>query len=182
MAFQVGGVDLSGDITSYAHIENPTNVGNYETVKCKVTFVKPDQKTDDDGKKVAGIVKSDYKDGRGNQTVENGYGILNLQSETTGPWILDSTNPGVSYTSWFEYPAEKEETKRQLEDTAETSKVAPKINSWQLCSVARNVDSNITGIASSDVNLDWKLGTEYTALTGFKYVKSGESEETEIVG
>ena len=42
MAFQVGGVDLSGDITSYAHIENPTNVGNYETVKCKVTFVKPD--------------------------------------------------------------------------------------------------------------------------------------------
>jgi len=42
MAFQVGGVDLSGDITSYAQIENPANVGNYETVKCKVTFVKPD--------------------------------------------------------------------------------------------------------------------------------------------
>ena len=41
MAFQVGGVDLSGDITSYANIENPANVGNYETVKCKVTFVKP---------------------------------------------------------------------------------------------------------------------------------------------
>ena len=66
MAFQVGGVDLSGDITSYAQIENPANVGNYETVKCKVTFVKPDQKTDDDGAKVAGIAKSEYKDGRGN--------------------------------------------------------------------------------------------------------------------
>ena len=42
MAFQVGGVDLSGDITSYANIENPADVGNYETVKCKVTYVKPD--------------------------------------------------------------------------------------------------------------------------------------------
>ena len=41
MAFQVGGVDLSGDITSYANIENPADVGRYETVKCKVTFVKP---------------------------------------------------------------------------------------------------------------------------------------------
>ena len=40
MAFQVGGVDLSGDITSYANIENPADVGNYETVKCKVTFCR----------------------------------------------------------------------------------------------------------------------------------------------
>ena len=66
MAFQVGGVDLSGDITSYANIENPADVGSYETVKCKVTFVKPDQKIDVDGTKVAGIAKSNYKDGRGN--------------------------------------------------------------------------------------------------------------------
>lgn len=66
MAFQVGGVDLSGDITSYANIENPADVGNYETVKCKVTYVKPDQKITEYGEKVAGIVKSDYKDSEGN--------------------------------------------------------------------------------------------------------------------
>ena len=66
MAFQVGGVDLSGDITSYANIENPANVGNYETVKCKVTFVKPAQETiEETGEKVWGIVKSDYKDSEG---------------------------------------------------------------------------------------------------------------------
>ena len=51
-----------------------------------------------------------------------------------------------------------------------------------MCSVARNVDSNIAGIASSADNLDWKIGTEYTAITGFKYVKSGATEETDIVG
>ena len=30
--------------------------------------------------------------------------------------------------------------------------------------------------------MDWKLNTEYTAQTGFRFVKSGEIAETTIVG
>ena len=55
-------------------------------------------------------------------------------------------------------------------------------NSWQLCSIARNVDSTIPSIASSTENLVMKVGTEYTAHTGFRYTAAGASAETDVVG
>ena len=60
---------------------------------------------------------------------------------------------------------------------------APKSpNSWQLCSIARNVASMIPGIDSTTENLVMKVGTEYTAHTGFRYTAAGASAETDVVG
>ena len=58
MALQVAGVDLSGDITAYVKIEDPDVVGNFEIAECKVPYVKPEQKTDENGGYIYGITKS----------------------------------------------------------------------------------------------------------------------------
>ena len=36
------------------------------------------------------------------------YGGTNAVT-TTGPWILDSMRPEVSYSSWFDYPEKQED-------------------------------------------------------------------------
>ena len=40
----------------------------------------------------------------------------------------------------------------------------------------------IPDITSQTDNLVWKVGTEYTAHTGFRYVAAGASAETDVVG
>ena len=107
MALQVAGVDLSGDITSYVKIEDPDVVGSFEIAECKVAYAKPDQKTDDNGGFVYGITKSTETGGE--FTVTNMYGAAAPET-TTGPWFGDSTAPGVSYSSWFEYKEPETQT------------------------------------------------------------------------
>ena len=51
-----------------------------------------------------------------------------------------------------------------------------------MCSIARNVESTFPDIVSSTDNLVMKVGTEYTAHTGFRYVAAGATAETDVVG
>ena len=88
MALQVAGVDLSGDITAYVKIEDPDVVGNFEIAECKVPYVKPEQKTDDNGGFIYGITKS--TETGTDHTVTNMYGAA-TPAATTGPWFGDST-------------------------------------------------------------------------------------------
>ena len=107
MGLQVAGVDLSGDITAYVKIEDPDVVGSFEIAECKVPYVKPEQKTDDNGGYVYGVTKSTTTGA--NHTVTNMYGAA-TPAATEGPWFGDSTKPGVSYSSWFEYKEPETQT------------------------------------------------------------------------
>ena len=140
-------------------------------------------------------------------SVSTMYGVPGSEASITA-WVEDSVAPNVSYSSWFEYPAPKEEeaaASRMLrrnrnkdkeeekeeepepeptpeptpepEPQPEPAKDAepPTINSWQMCSVARNIQSMIPGIETPKDNLEWKVGTSYTATTGLMYALNGAS-------
>ena len=210
IGFQAGVADLTGDVVSYAKIADPENPGNYETVQCSAKYAKPAQEMKD-GEKVAGMVKSTTAPAEGAYSVSSAYGTAS-STEALTAWQADSVAPGVSYSSWFEYPAEKEEAaaSRMLqrrnrnkeeekpeeepapepEPTPEpepqpepdTNAEPPTINSWQMCSVARNIQSSIPGIETPTGTIDWKVGTSYTAQTGLMYALNGASTKTDFPG
>merc|ERR1711909_46223 len=74
-------------------------------------------------------------------------------------WFGDDKESGVSYSSWYEYPAEA---------SGDAEAEAPAKNSWQMCSAARIVTSDVAGLdVVAGSGLEWKLGTAYTLSNSF---------------
>lgn len=85
-----------------------------------------------------------------------------------GTWFPDTTDPNVSYASFFDYPAPNPPEEEASDDSAPA--VLPK-NSRQMCAGARVISSSIPGVplveAEAGININLKMGTEYPVSNNF---------------
>ena len=172
-AFQVGGVDVADgtQISTTATIEDPAAPGTTESWTCTVNWTKPERANLGEDAAEGGIAKT-ATDATVSFTVTNAPNVA--------AWFGDSNQSGASYSSWFEYPdttAAEEET--AAEEDAEPA--APAKNSWQLCSAARIVTSDVNGLpVVAGSGLEWKMGTAYTLSNSFSIAGTAYADGTDV--
>ena len=132
MALQVGGPDIpdKSKVTSWVNIYDEKNPGVEEAFSCQATYTKPPALAEGGlyapaNGTVGKIVNACCDDIDGAPAAAKGKAT----------WVADNTDPGVSYASSFMFP--------KPDEAAPTE---PTANSWQLCSAARVVSSDIAGI------------------------------------
>ena len=159
-AFQVGGVDIADgtQISTTASIEDASAPGKYESWTCTVNWTKPERSALGETAADGGIAKT-AADATVVYTLTNAQNDPNVVAE---PWFGDSNQSGASYSSWYEYAADPPaETTEEADPEAEPT--PPAKNSWQLCSAARIIESDVTGLdLVTDSGLTWKMGEAYT--------------------
>ena len=169
-AFQVGGVDVPDgtQISTTATIADPAAPGTTESWTCTVNWTKPDK--GDIGAE-GGIAKT-ATDATVAFTVTNAPNVA--------AWFGDDKESGVSYSSWYEYPAEAS-GEAEAEPAADAEAEAPAKNSWQMCSAARIVTSDVAGLdVVAGSGLEWKLGTAYTLSNSFSIAGGASIAGTDV--
>ena len=170
-AFQFGGVDVADgtNVSTTATIADPSAPGTTESWTCSVNWTKPARDTLGEDAAEGGIAKTAT-----DATVA--FAITNAPD--VAAWFGDSNQSGASYASWYEYPSETPAEETAAEGDAEA---APAKNSWQLCSAARIVTSDVSGLpVVAGSGLEWKMGTTYTLSNSFSVAGSASIAGTDV--
>merc|ERR1711966_73967 len=168
-AFQVGGVDVvdGTQISATATIEDPAAPGITESWTCSVNWTKPARDLIGEDAAEGGIAKT-ATDATVAFTVTN--------TPEVAAWFGDSNQSGASYSSWYEYPDTTAGAEEETAAEGDAEPAAPAKNSWQLCSAARIVTSDVSGLpVVAGSGLEWKMGTAYTLSNSFS------AEGTDVV-
>ena len=164
-AFQVGGVDVPENTNISTSATITAEDGTSESWTCSVNWTKPARSELGEDEAEGGIAKT-AADATVTPTITNDPDVAT--------WFADSNQSGVSYSSWFEYPCEGADCETPAEADAEAP---PAKNSWQLCSAARIIESEVSELgvvalpdplpAGSRTGIVWKVGSTYTLSNSF---------------
>ena len=207
-AFQVGGVNVPDgtQISTTATIESTDAPGTTESWTCTVNWTKPARDTIGSDNAAGGVAKT-AKDAAVSFTVTNNpnvaawfgddadSGVSYSSWYTYAAEVADApaAEPAAP-AEGDEAPVEGEEAPVEGEGAAEAEPVettepaeveeaeAPAKNSWQLCSAARIVTSDIADLPVVDGSgLEWKLGTEYKVMNEFSIAGSAAIKGTDVM-